>query len=266
MPKTFLKPRHIEFIKANRFEMTASDMAKKFGCCRSVVQRYMRENGLHIPKEQQLQLRIRAIGHKTTSTPEIDKILKQKYLSVPVKVLGDQFGKSFTFVMKRLEQLGLSIPREIVEQRKAATRIQPGSVPPNKGKKMPERLYRELKRTMFKKGNVPMNTLYDGAVRMSYKKSIGYKYIRLAKNKWVPLHRYNWEQVKGPIPKGMALVFKDGDQMNCDVSNLELITREELMKRNTIHNLPKPIANTILLRGALNRQINKHLKRLNSEK
>lgn len=43
--------------------------------------------------------------------------------------------------------------------------------------------------------------------------------------------------------------------------SVELITRQELMKRNTLHRYPKPIAQLIQLRGALNRQINKRDRR-----
>jgi hypothetical protein len=64
----------------------------------------------------------------------------------------------------------------------------------------------------------------------------------------------------------MKVAFMDRNTMNCNVANLEILTSAELLKRNSLHNYPIPIARAIQLRGALNRQINKHLKRLKNEK
>ena len=40
-----------------------------------------------------------------------------------------------------------------------------------------------------------------------------------------------WQDINGEIPEGMIVVFKD-DKLNCDISNLEMITREENLIRN----------------------------------
>ena len=41
----------------------------------------------------------------------------------------------------------------------------------------------------------------------------------------------------------------------CSLENLQLVTRAELMRRNTIHNYPAPIPQLVQLRGALTRKI-----------
>jgi hypothetical protein len=74
---------------------------------------------------------------------------------------------------------------------------------------------------------------------------------------WPLMQRHVWEQAHGPIPKGYNVVFKDGNKQNVALNNLELVSRADMMRRNTVHNLPKPLANTIQLLGALNRQIRK---------
>ena len=51
MAKTLLTPKNIAFIKANRLLMSGSDMAAKFGIDKNIVGRYMRKNGLAVPKE-----------------------------------------------------------------------------------------------------------------------------------------------------------------------------------------------------------------------
>jgi hypothetical protein len=108
-----------------------------------------------------------------------------------------------------------------------------GQTSPNKGKKMTKEVYQKAQTTMFKKGDLPHNTKHDGYISIrSDTKGKKYKYIRIRKGKWVQLHRYVWEQQKGPIPKGMIIIFKDKDSMNCDINNLQMISRAENARRN----------------------------------
>ena len=62
------------------------------------------------------------------------------------------------------------------------------------------------------------------------------------------------------MPQGHAVVFKNGNKADIRIENLELITRRELMARNTVHNLPPAIVQVVQLRGALVRQINRRTK------
>jgi hypothetical protein len=42
-----------------------------------------------------------------------------------------------------------------------------------------------------------------------------------------------WEQTHGrPIPKGKIVAFKDSNPLNCDIDNLMLISRHELLIMN----------------------------------
>jgi hypothetical protein len=86
----------------------------------------------------------------------------------------------------------------------------------------------------FKKGLVPANTLHDGAItiRTDSKTKRQYKYIRIAKAKWDQLSRHTWVKHHGAIPKNKMVSFIDGDQLNCDISNLMLITKRENALRN----------------------------------
>jgi hypothetical protein len=78
---------------------------------------------------------------------------------------------------------------------------------------------------------------------------------------WVGEHILLWAKAHGPIPKGHALIFKDRNKSNICLDNLELITRRELMRRNTIHNYPPELVDVIRLGAALKRQ----LRRLNEK-
>jgi hypothetical protein len=74
--------------------------------------------------------------------------------------------------------------------------------------------------------------------------------------RWRAVHILLWEQENGPLPGGHALVFRDGNKRNICLDNLELITRAELMRRNSCHNHGPEIAKLVQLRSAINRMIN----------
>lgn len=113
------------------------------------------------------------------------------------------------------------------------------------------------KETRFKKGSVPPNYKPVGTLRVS---EDGYQEIKIAEGmrQWKQLHRVIWERLNGEIPKGMNLIFRDGDKTNLSIVNLELMTKAQNMKRNSVHTkYPKEIQLLIQLQGALNRQINR---------
>jgi len=81
---------------------------------------------------------------------------------------------------------------------------------------------------------------------------------------WPLLQRHTWEQHKGPIPPNHTVCFIDGDRKNCAIDNLELVSRAELMRRNTIHNrYPKEMVETIMLLGAVKRKVREHAEKFN---
>jgi hypothetical protein len=106
-----------------------------------------------------------------------------------------------------------------------------GSVPQNKGKKMPYNA--NSARTQFKKGQRPHNTKYAGH---EYQHEDGYIYISINETnphtgferRYVLKHKYLWQKKNGPVPEGMCLKCLDGDRTNCDPSNWELIPRGAL--------------------------------------
>jgi hypothetical protein len=136
-----------------------------------------------------------------------------------------------------------------------------GSTPFNKGRKMAEYVSQEsidkIQKTTFKKGNLPHNTLSDGAVTLRRDKTgVSYYYYRISKAKWMPYHHKLWIDVHGEIPKGYIVVFKDRNTLNCKIENLELITRQENMQRNSIQRYPNEIRQTIKTLTKLKKTIN----------
>lgn len=134
--------------------------------------------------------------------------------------------------------------------RGSKTRFQKGNVPWTKGKKG---LDCGGKATQFRKGHTAHNRVPVGTVVMA---TIGYLKVKVAEpKKWRWVHRMVWEEMKGPIPKGMMLVFKDRNAENVEPDNLELITREEHMRRHTIANYPPELRDAMRLVRKINTTI-----------
>jgi hypothetical protein len=246
--------------------MSGSDMAIRFGVNKSVVNKYMHKNGLTAPHELIIKFRTaKLIGLSILSKKE-DALIKRKYLTVPIKRLADQMGRGQGVIRRRIGQLGLIIPNEIIKKRKVDSQIKKGNVPLNKGRKMKKSVYKKCAPTMFKKGHLPANTKPRNGVitiRHDHKKRKNpkpYKYIRIAIGKWYPLHQYKWEKKYGKVPKGYCLWFKDGNSLKPYLNNLELITRAEDMRRNTIHRYPMEVKKAIRINSKLKKKIREHEK------
>ena len=87
-------------------------------------------------------------------------------------------------------------------------------------------------KTSFKKGGIPGNIKEVGFISVRKIKGTSYKWIKIADNIWEMLHRVIWEKHYGIIPAGFVIIFKDGNQMNCEIDNLECITHREHYFRN----------------------------------
>jgi len=99
-----------------------------------------------------------------------------------------------------------------------------GDIPYNKDKKG----LTSRNKTTFKKGNCPHNHTPIGTERLTTKDK--YLKVKIAEpNVWIFKHRKVWQDNNGPLKKGQVLIFLDGNQMNCSISNIECVTRAELL-------------------------------------
>lgn len=148
------------------------------------------------------------------------------------EMVNERFGTDFT-------QTGMKQFRQRHGIKSGVTGwYQRGRAPGNKGKKLEEyvrdgervkEIRRRIAATQFKKGERPPNELPVGAVVVNRD---GYKLLKVAMqggiwDRWKPLHRHVWEEHNGPVPEGMVVTFKDSDRLNCDISNLALVTKGE---------------------------------------
>lgn len=202
-------------------------------------------------------------------TPAQLEALARDYPHMTTAATAERIGRSAKSVSNQAKYIGLRKTPEFLASPEAC-RLQrgttagakswfkPGMVPWNKGKLFPSSDTSKV--NQFKAGKVPPNQLPVGYIRTNADGFLDIK-TEPGMRKWVPLHRWNWMQAHGSYPApGMALAFKDGNRMNCSLDNVELISRHELMRRNSLHRMPKVLVELVQLRGALNRKINKALK------
>lgn len=138
-----------------------------------------------------------------------------------------------------------------------ATQFKPGHTPYNKGKQMAAEVYNAVAPTMFKKGNKPANTKPVGTINVRADSSGRlYQYIKIKDCHWELLQRYVWTQANGEIHRGSVVIFLDGNYLNCELSNLQVITRKENMARNTIQRYPAELQEVMKLTCKLKRKTN----------
>lgn len=198
------------------------------------------------------------------------ELLRRLYPHQPTGVVAVALGRSAATVYTKANKLGLTKSPEYFgspasgrllpgSQRGAGNRYRPGNVPVNKGLRRPGWGTETMKAHWFPKGGVSPRWDQEryavGALRENTDGYVNMK-VREGPRAWRQFHRILWEDAHGPVPHGMCLVFRDGDPPHLDLANLELITRADLMRRNTIHNLPAPLKSAIQLLGALHRKLN----------
>lgn len=109
-----------------------------------------------------------------------------------------------------------------------------GNIPNNKGKKwsgfLTEEQQEKARRTCYKKGNIPKQHRAVGSERIN---TAGYIEVKVAEPRtWRKKHNIVYEEAYGKIPKGMKVIFADGNKLNINLDNLLLVTDSELLQMN----------------------------------
>jgi hypothetical protein len=268
------QPAMDELVRRALCGESATSIAAQLGCTPTTVRKKMLSLGV----------RERRARHVWTAQ-EID-FVREMYPHVPTVEVARHVKHSVNRVMSLAQRLKLHKSAEYCAAWRAAsgallrecgigTRFKKGFVPTNKGTRRPGWSAGRMKETQFKKGErrgaansnwVPVGTVrpdHDGFLRIKIReqrpedRSSGFGNPDI----WPLLHRHTWEQHKGPIPPGHNIAFKDRNRQNCEIDNLECITKKEQMRRNTIHNrYPAELRNTILLLGAMKRRLREYAK------
>jgi len=197
------------------------------------------------------------------------KKLAQLYPHTRTADLEKVFGRDTAGIYRKANKMGIrkssafkqQLKKEAGERLKKygdATRFPKGHVPANKGLRGFDAGGRSHE-TRFRKGNLPQTWVPVGSETTD---SDGYLKRKVADTRkrtdWRFVHVLTWEEHSGrEVPAGHVVVFRDGDRANLAPDNLDVISRKELMARNTIHNLPEELQSTIHALGRLKRVIRK---------
>ena len=181
-----------------------------------------------------------------------DRVLKSLYPRTPARHITTLLDRSFAAIKNRAATLGLKKDPDVTND----GRFQKGITPWNKGKNHPSS--GRSSETQFKRGSKPANWLPVGSERIT---KDGYLQRKMtdtgAPNRdFVPVHHLVWIEHTGrKVPRGHALIFKDGNKQNFSITNLELLTRAQLMLRNSITTLPPDVREQVRLVGGFNRRL-----------
>lgn len=198
----------------------------------------------------------------------INEIIKNRFPNERTQDIADDLGLTYSQVSNRAHSMGLRKSEEFKKSEHSGRhnlieggkkfRFTKGHEPHNKGEKMPDEIYEKVKHSMFKKGNRPHNWKPDGSIveRIDNKTKIKYLYYKIKDSHWIPYHHKIWNEAHGPIPFTHIVIFKDGNTLNCELSNLEMITMVDNIKRNTIRRFPEELQQVIKLKAKLKKKIN----------
>lgn len=196
-------------------------------------------------------------------TEHEDAVVRAEYPDGNTVEIGARLGRTDQAVSARAHFLGVKKSDAFLRQegmRLLATglgnRFEKGHVPWTKGRKGFKAGGRS-EQTQFKKQARPHNHKPIGTTRIK----VGYLQRKVADTgdwmqDWKFVHVLLWEEHHGPVPQGHAVRFIDGDRRHITLDNLELITRSELMARNTIARFPPALRAAIHMGHKLQRAIN----------
>lgn len=254
MPRRIVTKAELAYIKAHYKTQSHKSIYDHLKMSKDFYQR--------LCKNHNLKRKQRIVSHVNTETPEEVAYVKAHYLIKPQKAIARDLKRSKQFVIDLLKRHKLKIPKKTREYFGKTNLFKKGNISHNKGKKWAETHSVEgmanARKTQFKSGNLPHNTLSDGDITIRRdNRGVSYKWIRLAKGVWIPLHKYNWIKKYGPIPPNHVIRFKKGT-MDCRTYNLELVPLEKHLFYNQFIDYPESLKETKFLLRKLNSKIKKH--------
>lgn len=212
-----------------------------------------------------------ATSHSTSQrtrrfwTAEDERLLAKLYPATPMPELVEVFGRDDRAIYSKAHAIGLKRSQEYLDSPAACRlrrgdntgiehRFQKGQRSWNTGKKGWIAGGRSAE-TRFKKGSKPHTWVPVGTEQIRD----GYLWRKITdhggRHDWRQVHVMLWEHHHGPIPSGLILIFRDRNRQNIDIENLELITRAENARRNSIHRYPPELKEVMRLQKKLERAI-----------
>lgn len=194
-----------------------------------------------------------------------DQVMRTLYQNTSNAQLASLLDRSVSAIKNRSNVLKLKKSKAYMQRVANETRFSKGLVPWNKGQKFPST--GRSRETQFQKGQKPPNWMPIGSERVTKDGYLQRKMTDTGSSlkDFVPVHHLVWIEHTGQqVPKGHALTFKDGNKRNLDISNLELLSRADLMRRNSVQTLPPEIKAQVHLIAGFNRRLRRIERERNS--
>jgi hypothetical protein len=174
-----------------------------------------------------------AAGYSFIFSREQEQFIRDSYPRLSLAALAAAFNAKFANEQKTARQIRNFIHNHHIKSGRTGC-WEKGHVPANAGTKGVSR----ANSGTFKKGNIPGNIKPLYTERVDTRQ--GYILVKIPeKNPYTGAatcyeakHIGLWKRRHGKIPKGHAILFKDGNQANCIDENLMLISRAELLRLN----------------------------------
>lgn len=258
MGKTVITDEKATYILNNYSKLSSRKISTELNVSKTAVLGFMKRNKLVVPLQVQNQWKV--VQRKKPYTNKENNFIVAHISSKSIKKIALELSRSSSTLQKQVHILGLT---KIVERKKTESRLKKGNVPPNAGKKMEDFMTSEtlakFKANQYKKEHIPHNALADNTeVTRTYKNGNSYVFVKVTgKRKLISKHRHIWQlHHKKKIPPSHKVVFKDGNTFNFNIDNLILITNENLMIKNSIHQYPEDLKEVLFIKGAITRRIN----------
>lgn len=227
---------HLDFLKVGYASMKVEDLTlvfnAKFGTSKSAmaIKTILTSRGIKCGRKHGERL----ITRSRLFTPEQEEFLRVNYKAYAILELTVLFNEKFETTYTGQQIKTYLFNHGITSGRTGC--FEKGSKPWNTGTKG----LVKPNSGNFKKGDVPINLKPIGHERVNKRDRDGFILIKIAEKnpytgaptRYKHKHVHVWKQASGSIPEGMVVAFKDGNQLNCDIDNLMLISRAELLRLN----------------------------------
>ena len=255
MKKFKYTKEHLEFLRTGYLSMNAHDLTKAFNKhfglkkTRRAIISALKNHDIRCGRAHKDRLVDRYRGR--LFNPEQVDFLRKNYSGRSLAQITELFNNHFR-TQRTQKQIKSAVGNRGITSGRTG-HFPKGHKPWNHGTKCQG--LTGANKTSFKKGNVPPNRKPLGSERICSKD--GYIYIKVAERdpytgfptRYKQKHVHTWEQKNGPVPDGYAVIFKDGNKLNCDdPDNLVLVSRAELLMLNQIghKDAPDEIKSSIL--------------------
>src|SRR6056297_3095042 len=218
---------HLEYLRDGYKKMTIEDLTiafnREFGLQKTVaaIRTVLHKNKIKCGRKHAQRL----IKYHRVYTDEQLAWLRQNSKTMRINELTAAFNKEFGMNKTVVQLHGILSRKKIRANRDA--RYKPGNKPWNTGTKGAT----SANKTSFKPGYKPKNTKHIGYERVDKE-----GYIKVKVSETSPQFKYKqivvYEQHCGPVPEDHRVIFKDSNIRNFDPSNLDIVSRAELLQMN----------------------------------